>query len=292
MLNLFRFPRLSRAIERVSGRLPRFDAGGIHDEGFRAHFEYATGVIEQWLAPHIDWKNARVLDFGCGEGQTTLGIALRLAPRELIGLDVHRAWRNLAHHAAPQLSLKRFPGNLRFVTVTPGQFPERIGRFDAICSWSVFEHVEPALFSSIVHHLHRLLRPGGVLFLQIEPLFWSPWGSHLQNLVPEPWAHLLLSHEALRSRVMEYENAVPTELDNGRPLSRSAYLEFRWREYQRLNRYTADQVVDEFRRAGFEILREQRRRLDLQPPAELLERRPIEQLTTNELIFTARKPPA
>ena len=289
MLNDLRYRRLGPLLERLAGGPPRFHPDRITDADFRAHFMHATDTIGRWLGPQLDMHRARLLDFGCGEGKTTLGVALRLAPAELVGLDIHDAYRKLANYAPAQLGLGRFPGNLRFRTTAPADTPPGIGRFDGIYTWSVFEHVDPAILPRVAAQLRDLLRDDGVLFLQIEPLFHSPHGSHLANLVPENWAHLLVDHEELRRRVLEYPGEVPQEYEGNRPLERREYLEFRWREYCRLNRLTADDVIAAFRAAGLDIIDEHRGRLPLEPPAELLRRYSGDVLVNNELIFIARK---
>ncbi len=50
-------------------------------------------------------------------------------------------------------------------------------------SWSTFEHVQRDQLAPIFRDLlHACLRPGGYFFVQIEPLFYSPFGSHLRAM--------------------------------------------------------------------------------------------------------------
>ncbi len=51
-----------------------------------------------------------------------------------------------------------------------------------------------------MYELHRVLAQDGILFIQIEPLYQSPFGSHLLRLIPEPWAHLKMSKDAYLER--------------------------------------------------------------------------------------------
>lgn len=49
--------------------------------------------------------------------------------------------------------------------------------YDVVVTWSALEHVaEPV---SMLREIRRILRPGGVLFLQLWPFYYSDRGSHL-----------------------------------------------------------------------------------------------------------------
>ena len=61
---------------------------------------------------------------------------------------------------------------------------------DAIYSWSVFEHIPREQIPGIMEDLYALLPAAGLFFLQIEPLYFSPFGSHLRRFIDTPWAHL------------------------------------------------------------------------------------------------------
>ena len=63
----------------------------------------------------------------------------------------------------------------------------------------------------------------------------------------------------------------------------AGYLDFMIREYRSLNRLTADELVALITDAGFHIVREERSRMELSPPADLLARHSPEDLLTNEI---------
>jgi SAM-dependent methyltransferase len=57
----------------------------------------------------------------------------------------------------------------------------------------MFEHVpNPA---AAMDEILRVLKPGGVFYLQFDLIWTSPEGNHFSHYVPEPWAHLLCSTE-------------------------------------------------------------------------------------------------
>lgn len=79
-------------------------AGGkqISAPRFRDHFDFAASVVEAWLRPEIDLQNAALLDFGCGDGITDLGVALKCRPRCMTGVDITSGYLYLADAAENQ----------------------------------------------------------------------------------------------------------------------------------------------------------------------------------------------
>jgi hypothetical protein len=130
-----------------------------------------------------------------------------------------------------------------------------------------------------------------VFFLQIEPLFHSPWGSHLRRYDDVPWHHLLASEEELWSIIEKHEGPLDAaEVDFGfADFGVDGYKRFVFKEYQALNRLTADELVDIARQAGFEVLREERRQVDMAIPEALAGRYPEEWLRNNEILLLLGK---
>jgi hypothetical protein len=63
-----------------------------------------------------------------------------------------------------------------------------------------------------------------------------------------------------------------------------------FKEYQALNRLTADELIDIARQAGFEVLREERRHVDMPIPEALQGRYPEDWLRNNEILLLLGKP--
>jgi SAM-dependent methyltransferase len=268
-----------------------WDDSLISDAWFQGHFEYAAQTTCEWLGSELELESAQLVDFGCGDGITALGVALHGRPRKLLGVDITQAFSRLETLARQQLRLDSLPRELEFLQVEAGK-PLGATNLDGIYSWSVFEHVDRADLAPIASSFFDVLRPGGIAFIQIEPLYYSAFGSHLQRVVAEPWAHLRMDSGELEQSVMRFEGELAEE-ERDLASSEGVTPEFKeWllREYRTLNRLTADELVQLFSNAGFEIIREQRGQRAEEPPAELCEKHHVDDLKTNEIRLLARKP--
>lgn len=285
--------RLAQLRERRLG-LPAYDDSLITDEWFRAHFHYAADVVQQWLGSVVDLNTARLLQFGCGDGITDLALVLRHGANAIHGIDVRQEYAKLPRIAAEQLGMQRLPAALTFQTIQPSApLSDQAPLYDGIMSWSTFEHVQRDQLQPILADLCACLKPGGYFFLQIEPLFYSAFGSHLRRYDDVPWHHLLVSEEALWAKVDAYDGILsPDEVDFGfADFGPDGYKRFVFKEYQELNRLTADELVEIACAAGFVVARQERRHYEpATVPEELLPRYPREQLTNNEIFLLLQRP--
>jgi SAM-dependent methyltransferase len=260
------------------------------DPWFHGHYVFASHVVHEALSPHVDWASARVLDLGCGDGIMALG-ALDLGAASVVGVDLTRAFETLPRKAREVLGRESLPAGLEFRQSEPGRpLPFADGECDAVYSWSVFEHV--AQVPGLMAEAARVLRDDGWLFLQIEPLYFSPFGSHLMRLVDEPWAHLSLDQDAFLARASAASDHVPDQekdllYENNAFEDVKRYLVA---EYGTLNRITSHELVREVRAAGFEIAWcEVGQYMHLPVPAALAARFPLHDLVTSEIRLLARK---
>jgi hypothetical protein len=181
-----------------------------------------------------------------------------------------------------QLFTDKLPDNLQFYKISPGQSLGSLVRPDLIYSWSVLEHVEISILPSIIKDMHDSLSPQGQIFCQIAPLYFSPFGSHLREFTDLPWAHLLFSHDDYRQLIEAQEN---------KSLSPEQRNKRRWmfKNYESLNRITAEQLECYFIEAGFKITEKKLKVVGLSPPPALSRAYKEFALTNNELIFFASK---
>ncbi|MDB5850687.1 MAG: Methyltransferase type 11, partial [Rhodoferax sp.] len=236
------FNRLSH---KLLGPAP-WSATHISDEWFRSHFDYATDVVNHWLGSVMDLKTARLLNFGCGDGITDLGLALRHGATSIHGIDIRAEYAKLPRIAKEQLGLRRLPPGLRFETIQPSAKLEGRVKANGIFSWSTFEHIQKDQLLPIARDLYATLEPGGFFFLQIEPLYFSAFGSHLRRYDDVPWHHLLVDNDALWSVIQAHEGPIDgAERDFGfDDFGVEGYKKFVFNEYLALNQLTADQLVE------------------------------------------------
>lgn len=277
--------------ERLFG-LAHWDASLITDEWFRAHFDYAADVVHQWMGNALDMRTARLLNFGCGDGITDLALVLRHGAMAIHGVDIRREYVKLPRIAREQLGMVRIPAALTFESILPGTpLASRHAGLDGIMSWSTFEHVQRDQLLPILRDLHACLRPGGVFFLQIEPLFYSPFGSHLRRYDDVPWHHLLVPEEDLWRTIESHQGPIDAaEVDFGfADFGVEGYKRFVFKEFQQLNRLTAEELLDLTVQAGFAVERQERRTVDLHPSPELLAQYGEALLRNNEIFLLLRK---
>lgn len=277
--------------ERLWGLAP-WDAQKISDEWFRAHFHYAADVVNQWVGSVVDMPHAKLFNFGCGDGITDLSLVLRHGATRIHGVDIRQEYAKLPRIAREQLGMSRIPSALTFETILPGTpLAGRHSNFDAIMSWSTFEHVQRDQLAPILRDLHGCLRSGGYFFIQIEPLFYSPFGSHLRRYDDKPWHHLLASEDELWGVVQSHEGPIDAaEVDFGfADFGVDGYKRFVFKEYLALNRLTSDELVELAVAAGFSVARQERRNVEMEVPSALRDRYPQEWLLNNEIFLLLRK---
>ena len=273
-------------------KLPHWSSENITDQWFKDHFEGAAPIIHEWLSAEMEMAGASLLDFGCGDGITDLAIALKYRPKNIIGVDITSTFTRLDEIAARQIGLKRLPKNLSFQKIAPGQGLVHILKVDAIFTWSTFEHIERPFLDMVVADLFDLLQQGGLFFLQIEPLYCSPFGSHLGRFIKQPWAHLLLDEETLKRTVFGYSGDIPANEKEYNFYVRTfnEYRAFIYGEFLKLNKLTAGEVVDLFCSHGFKKIRKESYQVALPVPDILMEKYPEEDLLTNEIRLLLQKP--
>jgi ubiquinone/menaquinone biosynthesis C-methylase UbiE len=132
-------------------------------EGFD---EYRDGAVSfnkakqvRLLAPR---PGLRVLDAGCGRGETLLACAR--AGAEVAGVDYSAAAVELTREV---LEAEGYAADLRLGSVTNLPWPD--ASFDRIQFSDVIEHLDPHQTVPALAEFHRVLRPGGYLLVHTAP---------------------------------------------------------------------------------------------------------------------------
>jgi SAM-dependent methyltransferase len=99
----------------------------------------------------------RILDAGCGPGAITVGLAARVVPGEIIGVDQDSERIEQARRLAISLELT----NARFAVANIYALPFEDQTFDGAFMHAVVQHLhDPA---AALREIHRVLRPGAVV---------------------------------------------------------------------------------------------------------------------------------
>jgi len=247
---------------------------------FRSEYHYAvfeylrSAKAIQGLEKAGVLLHGRVLDAGCGGGGTALSLAEE--SRFAVGLDLDARFVG----SGTRLVRERGVRNAVFVQGDGGRLPFRAGAFDVVFSHSVIEHVSSA--PAYLAECHRVLRPGGVLYLSTAP-YLSLAGAHLPRLlVPVP-LHILIGRRAAFRAFRLLARRAPWMLQEPKEANTFIALaeEGKEKHDDLLQRVTVTRLSAWVRDAGFRLVREDRyvtgffRRALPGPARRLLERTPL-----------------
>jgi 2-polyprenyl-3-methyl-5-hydroxy-6-metoxy-1,4-benzoquinol methylase len=210
-------------------------------EWFEGHFHEAPNFVLEFLeSGGLTLADRDVADIGCGDGIIDLALALRGRPRQLVGYDLNLTRADLLLEQARRYAgIESLPANLTFKASEPVRLDAPDAGYDVVITWSAFEHVaEP---ERLLREMRRILRPTGVLFLQLWPFYHSSKGSHLWDWFPEPFHHLLGDDAEIAAAMRASDRH---ERD---------WTEYMLEEYRGLNRITLDDLHGALMAAGFSV---------------------------------------
>jgi SAM-dependent methyltransferase len=196
---------------------------------FAEHYKDAADQVIDFLAGDgISLTGRDVADVGCGDGIIDLGVAHKAEPRSMVGFDIIPTDVTWLERRAREEGVADLPECLEFRTCDPLSLPAEDNSFDFVFTWSAFEHVEDPV--AVFREIRRILRPGGILMLQIWPLYASEHGAHLWQCIPDAFVQFRLSDEEIERQVRAAGTHSPEQIDE--------FLEV----YATLNRVTLDDL--------------------------------------------------
>jgi SAM-dependent methyltransferase len=134
----------------------------------------------------LDYKNMRVLDFGCGEGHIAKEIASHAD--KVVGYDARDVfWGAKFLHQDSDENLI-FTDNIDHVKAQ--------GPYDRILLYDVLDHLEGVNPHDVLRVLAGLIAPKGQLFCRCHP-WTSKHGSHFYESVNKAYIHLALTPDEL-----------------------------------------------------------------------------------------------
>ena len=108
------------------------------------------------LLPHLE-PGMRVLDFGCGPGTISVGLAKAIEPGELHGIDMEESQVEMARSAAEAGGHDNATFHVGDVT----DLPFADNSFDAAHCHTVLNHVPDT--QAVLTEVKRVLKPGGII---------------------------------------------------------------------------------------------------------------------------------
>ena len=155
------------------------------------------------------------------------------------------------------------PEDLRFAVSEPRAIPAETASFDVAVTWSAFEHVGEPI--SVLGEMRRILKPDGVLFLQLWPFFHSARGSHLWDWFADDFVNLLKTEDEIVSHM------------RANPFQSEGWTEYMIDEYRHLNRIDVDELQRSLLAAGLAVRKFELLTHTVRIPTEL-QRHPLSRL--------------
>ncbi|MEJ2402089.1 MAG: class I SAM-dependent methyltransferase [Xanthomonadales bacterium] len=251
-----------------------------HENWFFRHFDHAALVVTDYLLDGNPLLRGRILDVGCGDGITDLGIFLRYQPEEMVGIDpfsgFDRLGKIVTDNHLPRDVLE--DPRLRFASEDGNRIPYPDDYFDVVVSWGSLEHIAGG-YAGTLREIRRVLKNDGLFFVH-PGLFYGALGNHLGEFFDDPFIHLKLPEAELRDAVL---NTRPELIDRaGHDAEPAQY----WQWYTELNPIRVADFERELRNLGFEPWRVALRSSDIIEYSAELQSYSMLDLATAELYLS------
>ena len=129
---------------------------GFGDEMLESYRRNDAQSNAAYLLPHLR-PGQRLLDFGCGPGSISIGLATAVRPGEMHGVDMEESQIELARSAAEFLRQENAVFHVGDVT----DLPFEDGYFDVAHCHNVLMHVPD--IQAVLAEVKRVLKPGGLI---------------------------------------------------------------------------------------------------------------------------------
>lgn len=247
-----------------------------HEDWFFRHFDHAAATVVSYMLADSPKLRGRILDVGCGDGITALGVALRTGCEELVAVDPFRGFDRLPEILrANHLPADAIPKRVKYLGEDANFLPFADDSFDVVISWAAVEHFAGGYLQAL-REMKRVLRPGGLLFIH-PGLYYCNAGHHLAEYSTEPFFHLRKSRDEIRAIVF---GAKPRYEDRAGETPTPAQ---HWQWFNELNPITVTRFEQELRALEFEPWRVAIRTEGLVEYTPETLAYPMQDLATNEL---------
>ncbi|HEY3436978.1 MAG TPA: methyltransferase domain-containing protein [Actinotalea sp.] len=150
---------------------------GHHESVLRSHRWRTAENSAAYLLPHLS-AGQSLLDVGCGPATITVDLARRVAPGEVVGVDVSAAVLEIARETAAGAGVT----NVRFQTGDALALPFADDTFDVVHAHQLLQHLTDPV--GALRELRRVTRPGGVVAVRdadFSAMTWYPESDGLRE---------------------------------------------------------------------------------------------------------------
>lgn len=134
------------------------------------------------------------LELGCWDGMVSLNLARR--GKRATAID----------YRGQGFDQRAARGGVRLLLMDAAQLQFDAETFDLVFSYDAFEHFDSP--QSVLHEALRVARPGGYIYLEFGPLYYSPYGEHAYHSIPVPYCQFLFTEEQINGCAAKNNRAV------------------------------------------------------------------------------------
>ena len=143
---------------------------GHHESVLRSHRWRTAENSAAYLLPALA-PGQRLLDVGCGPGTVTIDLASRVAPGEVVGLDLSAVVVDMAREAADAAGA----ANVTFQAGDVYALPYEDSSFDVVHAHQVLQHLTDPV--AALREMQRVTRSGGLVAVRdadYAAMTWHP----------------------------------------------------------------------------------------------------------------------
>jgi SAM-dependent methyltransferase len=145
----------------------------------------ASAELHSLFTPFASFKDKTVLDLGCNSGYLLDSFLVRESFTAICA-DIDED--------ALQKGRERYGDRMTFIKNTPTTIPVDSESVDIVYSVDTVEHLSRP--KETLQEIYRILRGGGVALMHFGP-YRNPYGSHLEDIIPFPWPHVMFAQRTL-----------------------------------------------------------------------------------------------
>ncbi|MBI3890153.1 MAG: class I SAM-dependent methyltransferase [Candidatus Wallbacteria bacterium] len=176
---------------------------------------YTQATLEPDIFAYVseeEFAGRTLLDFGCGSGASTAILGRKLPQTRILGVELNETLLGIARE---RLAFYHLEGVQLLTSPSREELPPGLEGVDFVVMSAVYEHLLPRDRETVLPRLWKLLRPGGVLFLDQTPHRYFPIEPHTTylpfiNYLPDAMAHayarslsILARSDPARPRLLE-----------------------------------------------------------------------------------------